>query len=192
VLIPAVMYGDKATVQQRAHKLAARIKQGEDLIAVVTEGGMLDTATTPGQLMLSAQGPGQRADFYCYLLWRSLTKELYMFQATPAEPTPLDDQLFALSIGVAWGMIGMLAYENHTWVRPERFATFLDAVLNMWDELCAVGARYFWEMDDETLWSIPSNLHLVLARMGVSERQLSGPLPHGGLRGLVQELPLAN
>jgi hypothetical protein len=153
---------------------------------------MLDTQGTPGQLVLAGCRPSQSVDFHCYQLWKRLAFELYQYQATPLKASPLDDQLFASSLTAVWGVLGLVAPENQAWLRPERFERFLGAVIGMWDEICAVGERYFWDLDGESMWAVPSNLHFVLANLGVSRRQLNGPLPRTGLRGLLPNVQIAN
>jgi hypothetical protein len=43
-----------------------------------------------------------------------------------------------------------------------------------------------------TLWSIPNNLHYVLANMGVPHDLLRAPLPAEGPRGLLRYVRVAN
>ncbi|HET9625925.1 MAG TPA: hypothetical protein VFP84_31405 [Kofleriaceae bacterium] len=192
VLIPAALFGTEIEVQRRVVKLASRIKQGEDLIAVVTEGGMLDTERTLGHVVIGGCRPRQCEDFHCYQLWKRLTHELYPYQFTPVRPAPLEDQLFAASLTAPWGVLGLIAPENRTWMRPERFERFVTAIHGMWSELCGLGERYFWDRDGEAIWAVPSNLHFVLANLGVPNRKLNSPLPGDGLRGLFTQLPVAS
>jgi len=73
-----------------------------------------------------------------------------------------------------------------------RHEPFLHAVLAAWDELDAVGPRYYAVVQGQRLWSVPNNLHYVLATMGVPAEILRAPLPAEGPRALLQYLRRTN
>jgi hypothetical protein len=80
-----------------------------------------------------------------------------------------------------------MAHDNQAWFSSaERYEPFLRAVIHVWDELRAVGPRYYWATQGEDLWSIPNNLHFVLANMGVPHDRLRAPLPADGLGAMVK------
>jgi len=66
----------------------------------------------------------------------------------------------------------------------ERLARY--AALEVWPELDAVGPRYYSAVQGRPLWSMPNNLHFVLANLGVPNDVLRAPLPQEGPRALLR------
>ena len=56
----------------------------------------------------------------------------------------------------------------------------------VWDDLDAVGPRYYAAVQGQRLWSLPTGLHYVLANMGVPNDVLRAPLPAEGPRVLLR------
>ncbi len=50
--------------------IVARLKRGERIIDVMTEGGMLDTNDSPGMLVLAGERPGAALNFHCFAPWK--------------------------------------------------------------------------------------------------------------------------
>ena len=85
------------------------------------------------------------------------------------EPPPvrITDAIFEASLQTPWGILGLLSSDNQTWLIPrERHQPFLKATLAFWDELDAIGPRYYVVGQSQRLWTLPNNLHYVLANMG--------------------------
>ena len=55
-----------------------------------------------------------------------------------------------------------------------------------WDELDAVGPRYFNGVQGQSLWTLPNSLHYVLGNMGVPHDLLRAPLTPEGPRALLK------
>jgi hypothetical protein len=180
VLLPALLYGDWKDVRPRVKAIVRRVKRsgGEDFLRVVTEAGMLDTATTDGMLMLGGTMRPGWTSFHCHEPWKHLEDAI-----TDDEPgRALEEQIFQASLTVHWGVLGLMAPSNTLWFagHRERETPFLDAALKAWDEIDAVGARYFMAFEGERMWSFPNSLKHVLARAGVPIERLKEPLPKGG------------
>jgi hypothetical protein len=129
---------------------------------------------------------GAASNFHCFAPWRLAWDVMFDLRAQPTVPAPVEEAIFAASLDVPWGVLGLLSADNQSWLIPrERYQPLLHAALSLWDELDAVGARYCWSVG-ERLWSVPNNLHLVLANMGVPGDVLRAPLPPEGPRALLR------
>jgi hypothetical protein len=188
MLLPAIQYGDWKTVKRRMRKVVTQLKRGADLVELMTHEGMLDLAEHPGMLLMGGINPGRVPHFHCYVPWRPAWHALFDERtSTPTTPTPKEDEIFAASLRAPWGLLGILAWDNQAWLSPrERHQPFLHAVLAAWDELDAVGRRYFESVQSERLWSLTTGLHYVLANMGVPDHVLQAPLPAEGPRALLR------
>lgn len=192
MLLPAIQYGDWPMVKRRMRKVVTQLRRGAGLIELMTKDGMLDTddypcnGTTTGLIVMvrSILGPAQ--NFHCFAPWRQAREAFFDVRVEPP-PARIIDGLFEDSLKTSWGVLGLLSSDNAPWVWPkERHQPFLRAVLAFWDELDAVGPRYYWTLQGERLWPVASGLHYVLANMGVPDDVLSAPLPPDGPRGLLR------
>jgi hypothetical protein len=165
--------------------IVKRLVRGEGLIDVMTKDGMLDVAEHPGLLVLNGTVLGGAPHFHCGLPWMPLWQALFDRRVN-ADPA-VNDAIFEASLSVPWGVLGLLPYENHPWLIPEtRFEPFIEATLRVWDELDAVGPRYYAAVEGKRLWLVANTLHFVLANMGVPHDLLRAPLPVEGPRGLLR------
>jgi len=170
--MPAVQYGDVADVKKRMRSIVKRLMRGEDLIDVMTEGGMLDVAEHPGLLVLNGTVLSGAPHFHCGLPWMPLWQALFgrRVQADPA----LNEAIFEASLGVPWGVLGLLPHENHPWLIPEtRFEPFIEAALRVWDELDAVGPRYYAAVEGKRFTHSRGNI-IVKLDLEPSIRELRG------------------
>lgn len=193
MLLPAVQYGDWTDVRKRMRTIVTRIKRGESIVSVMSEDGMLDVGEHPGMLMMGGRILAGGQDFHCFMPWQTLWQTLFDSRTkTPAAPG-VTAAIFRESLSVSWGILGLLSFENQVWVYPEeRRQAFLDAAIGAWHELDAVGSRYFADVEAKRLWSVPNNLHFVLANMGVPPDLLRAPLPADGPRALLQHARAAS
>lgn len=187
MLLPAIQYGPWSVVKKRMRSVVSQLKRGKDLGEVMTRDGMLDTSDSPGMLVLSGIMTGPAPNFHCFLPWMMAWDELFDLRKTPTSPAPVEDAIFEASLRSPWGILGLLAYESNSWLIPTaRHEPFLHAVLGAWSELDAVGARYYAAVQGERLWSVHTNLHYVLANMGVPTEVLNAPLPPEGPSALLR------
>jgi hypothetical protein len=187
MLLPAIQYGDWKTVKGRMRKVVTQLKRGAGLVDVMTHDGVLDPAEHPGWLLMQKSVRGSEVHFQCFAPWRLADDALRDLRTEPTVPSAVEQAVFAASLRTPWGILGLLSSDNQTWLIPrERHQPFLDAVLTVWDELDAVGARYYVALQGERLWTLPNNLHYVLANMGVPGEILRAPLPFGGPRALLR------
>jgi hypothetical protein len=192
MLLPAIQYGPWSVVKKRMRTVVSQLKRGKDLGEVMTRDGMLDTSAHPGMLVLSGIVQGPVPNFHCFLPW-TLALDALFDPRTPTVPTPTEDAVFEASLRPPWGILGILAHENNSWLlRTKRHEPFLHAALEAWSELDAVGDRYCSSFYGKRLWSVPNNLHYVLARMGVPTEILNAPLPAEGPRALLRYARPAN
>jgi hypothetical protein len=187
MLIPSLQYGDWNTVKKRMRTAIADVAQDGD-IGVMTAAGMLDTDAVPGMLIMAGITRGTTPHFHCFMPWKPLWEALFDLRPDPTTPIAIEDAIFAASLRVPWGVLGLLSPENQPWIIPSRFESFLQAVLAVWDELDAVGERYYAAVQGKRLWHVHTNLHFVLARQGVPHEQLRTPLPPEGPRALLAQL----
>ena len=181
MFLPAAQYGDWADVKKRMRRIVTRVKRGESILTAMTEDGTIDAGERPGMLMMGGRILAGGQDFHCFMPWQPLWQD-------PPKDLGIMEAIFQESLSVSWGVLGLLAFENKPWfyANEERFEPFLSAALRVWDELNAVGPRYFDGVQGRSLWSLPSSLHYVLANMGVPGDMLRAPLPAEGPRGLLQ------
>jgi hypothetical protein len=184
VLAPAVQYGERAIVSKRMRRIVRRISRGEGIVTVMSEDGMLDVGEHAGMMMLGGLAAG--TNFHCFMPWRTLWQKL--------KDPGVRDAIFQESLSVSWGVLGLLAFDNTPWFygNEELFEPFLDAALAMWDELDAVGTRYYVAVRSKSLWSIPNSLQYVLGNMGVPHDLLCAPLPPEGPRALLKYVRIAS
>jgi hypothetical protein len=185
--LPAIQYGDWQSVKARMRRVITQLKRSANLIDVMTHEGMLDPAEHPGMLLMIKSARGPELHFHCFAPWRLAWDVLFDLRPEPTLPAPVEDAIFAASLEVPWGVLGLLSSDNQPWLYPkERHQPFLEATLAVWDELDAVGARYYVALQGRRLWTVPTNLHYVLANMGVPIDVLRAPLPPQGPRSLLR------
>ncbi|HEX4420355.1 MAG TPA: hypothetical protein VH165_20710 [Kofleriaceae bacterium] len=186
-----MQYGDAADVKKRMRSIVKRLMRGENLIHVMTEGGMLDVAEHPGFLVLNGTVLSGAPHFHCGLPWMPLWQAFFDRRANVN--AVLNEAIFEASLSVPWGVLGLLPYENHPWLIPEtRFAPFIEAALRVWDELDAVGPRYSASVEGKHLWFVTNTLHFALANMGVPQDYLRAPIPAVGPRALLKYARVTN
>ena len=191
MLMPAVQYGDVTDVKKRMRSIVKQLMRGENLVHVMTEGGMLDVAEHPGLLVLNGTVLSGAPHFHCGLPWMPLWQALFDRRVN-ADPA-LNEAIFEASLSAPWGVLGLLPYENHPWLMPEtRFEPFIEAALRVWDELDAVGPRYYSAVEGQRLWFVTNTLHFALANMGVPQDLLRAPLPPVGPRTLLKYASIAS
>jgi hypothetical protein len=187
VLLPAILYGDWQTVKRRMRKVITQLKRGTGLIEVMTREGMLDPTEHPGMLVMIKSATGPVPHFHCFAPWRLASDTLFDMRTEPTVPSQVEEAVFAESLLTPWGILGLLSSDNQGWLIPREWhQPFLYAALAAWDELDAVGPRYFVVGQGQRLWSVHNNLHYVLANMGVPNDVLGAPLPAGGPRALLR------
>jgi hypothetical protein len=168
-------------------KVVTQLKRGAPLSNVMTRDGMLDPSEHPGFLVLSGIMIGPAQNFHCFMPWEIAWDAMFDLRTAPTSPSPLEDATFEASLQAPWGVLGLLASHSQSWLIPRsRHEPFLHAVLAAWNELDSIGARYYAAVQGERLWSIPNNLHYVLANMGVPNEILRAPLPAEGPRALLR------
>ena len=184
--LPAIQYGDWKTVKKRMARVVTQLKRGADLVEVMTADGMLDTATTPGMLIITGIQVGTVPNFHCFAPWK-LAWDAFAAADDSDAFAVVEDAIFEVSLRTLWGVLGLLASENQFWLIPEsRHRKLLQAALEVWPELDAVGARYYGAIQGRRLWDIPNNLKYVMANLGVPTDVLRAPLPPEGPLALLR------
>jgi hypothetical protein len=191
--LPAIQHGSWSSVRRRMLKVVTRLLRGDPLADVMLVDGLVDPTRQPGFLVMGGVMTGGEPHFHCFMPWKSAWDALFDLPVDPTVPAPLEDRVFEASLQAPWGVLGLLSSDSQSWLIPApRHAPFLEAVLAVWDELDAVGARYYTAVQGKSLWSVPNNLHYVLAGMGVSTEILRAPLPPGGPRALLRHTKPVN
>jgi hypothetical protein len=187
VQLPAIQYGDWKTVKKRMARVVTQLKRGADLVDVMTADGMLDTDRLPGMLVMHGIKQGSDPSFHCFEPWKLAWDALFDMRTEPTSPNEIEDSIFAASLRASWGVLGLLAHDSQSWLIPaSRHRPLLHAALEAWPELDAVGSRYYWAVQGQRLWTVPNNLHFVLANLGVPTELLNAPLPPEGPRALLR------
>lgn len=191
--LPAIQYGDWNMVRRRMQKVVTQLVRGEPLVEVMLRDGMVDPFEHPGLLVLAGIMTGSAPHFHCFMPWKLAWDALFKRRDDPTVPSLLEDSVFEASLQAPWGVLGLIASDSQSWLLPTpRHEPFLQAALSAWHELDAVGARYYTAVQGKPLWSVPNNLHYVLANMGVPTEILRAPLPPDGPRALLRYARLAN
>lgn len=188
--MPSVQYGDWADVRPRIRTIVRRVTRGENILDVMSEGGMLDTTTTEGRLLVGGtMRPGMK-NFHCHAPW----KQIFDALAKVEDSRDIEETIFQASMSMTWGVLGFLAYDCTPWFAGHEhwYEPFLKAALNAWDEIDSVGARYFIALQPEPMWAIPNSLHYVLSNLGVPAERLRDPLPKAGPSALLKYVRLAS
>lgn len=194
MLLPAIQYGDWRTVSRRMRKVVTQLKRGAAIDEVMTRDGMLDVSEHPGLLVMNQTlgTLGRRPSFYCFEPWRMAANVLSPLRPKRTRRTPVEEAIFERSLQSPWGTLGLLSPENVRWLRdkkrrdPGLCAALLRAALAAWNDLDAVGPRYYGAVQGKRLWSVPTSLQYVLANMGVPQEMLNMPLPPGGPSALLR------
>jgi hypothetical protein len=173
-------------------KVVTRIKRGDSIVDVMTEDGMLDVANHPGMVVLGGLVHAGSTNFHCFVPWKPLGDALRDVRAAP-DPV-LEAKIFHESLRAPWGVLGLLSFDSQPWFygHEEWYQPFLDAALGVWDELDALGARYYVALQGQSLWAVPNSLHYVLANLGVPHDLLRAPLPPEGPRSLLKYVRIAS
>lgn len=191
--LPAIQYGPWTEVKKRMRRVVTQLKRGQNLTELMTRDGMLDPSEHQGLLVLSGLVTGPAPNFHCFMPWVIAWDALFDLRTTPTSPAPIEDAIFEDSLRTPWGVLGLIASENQLWLLPPtRHAPLLRAALAVWSELEAIGPRYYSAVQGSPLWSVPNNLHYVLANMGVPIERLNAPLPPGGPGALLRYARPAN
>ena len=185
MLIPAIQYGDWKTVKGRMGKVVTQLKRGAPLHELMTCDGMLDTDSHPGRLVMIRSMLGPVSNFHMFAPLRPAWETMEDIRVEPP-PQALMDAIFEACIETPWGVLGLMSHDNGPWVWPtERHHAFLAAALRYWDELDALGPRYYTFGQMGPLWDAAHGLKYVLANMGVATDVLNAPLPPEGPRALL-------
>lgn len=186
MLLPAIQYGDWKTVKKRMARVVTQLKRGADFVEVMTADGVLDTEAMPGLLVIGGIQVGPVPNFHCFAPWKTAF-DSFAAAGNSEAFAAIEDAIFENSLHSSWGVLGLLSSENQFWLIPaQRHRPLLHATLEVWPELDAVGARYYSALQGRRLWSVPNNLHFVLARLGVPTERLTAPLPPEGPRALLR------
>lgn len=187
MLLPTIQYGTWPDVKRRMNKVVRQLKRGAGLVELMTADGVIDTEKTPGMLVMIRSILGPVSNFHCFAPWRPAEDPLHDLRTDPTVPAPEEEAMFVASLLTPWGVLGLMGSDTTSWVwRKERHQPFLHAALKFWDELDAVGPRYYVVGQGERLWRVASTLKYVLANMGVPKDVLNEPLPPGGPRVLLR------
>jgi hypothetical protein len=168
-------------------KVVTQLKRGADLVEVMTRDGMLEVEKQHGMIVMIQSALGPTSNFHSFAPWRLAEDPLRNLRAQPTVVSREEESVFVSSLQTSWGVLGLMSSDNQTWlIRKERHLPFLRAALSHWDELEAVGSRYYVTVECERIWRVARGLKYVLANMGVPNELLTAPLPLGGPRVLLE------
>ena len=189
--LPAIEYGDWASVSARMRKVLTQLKRGVSFHELMTADGLLDTATQEGLIFIDGSNRGIGGQHFHTFAAARIVGEALLMEKLPAS---LKEPLFAESLETPWGVLGLFGRNYDEWLWPQtRFEPFLHAALAVWREFNAVGPRYSSGVSDgKPLWEVSNNLHFVLANLGVPDELLGAPLPPEGPTALLRYVKAAH
>lgn len=183
--IPELLHGPVKDVRKKVSQAVRSFVAGASWSEAFESGAWVDVATTPGLLVLNGPAPllSGEPHFNVFL------PHLVLSESIRKGKLPEEKQQEALSASLVspWGLLGVLSPVNQILVYPPRVhRPVLDSALQHWDVMNGVGPRYTVGLrEGARLWDVTTNLHYVLAQVGVSNEQLRAPLPRGGLAALL-------
>jgi hypothetical protein len=185
VKLPRIWYGAFSEVKSRSNRAITALARGAAPDVALGANDLVDTDDHPGLLVLQGPSPlvGAGPHWHCYATWRLVGDAVLKGRLA----RDVEAALLRYALTQPWGLLSVLRQDTQMWLWPEStHEPFLTHTLASWRELDALGARYSLGLDrGATLWSLPTNLHHVLARRGVSVDTLIAPLPKDGLAALV-------
>ena len=185
--LPAFTYGTYANVGAACRKKIRDISRGarwEDL----PEDKWVDTKEVGGALVLEGPVSGFSGDMHycCFALTVAVSEAWRKKRMGNDVWTSLHEASMRnmwIFLGLLGQHSGMFLYQNRAWMQP-----FLKAAVEFWEELDAEGDRYTFGGPPSRLWTLPSNIQMVLAHLGLPENRLREPLPPGGLQELATDV----
>jgi hypothetical protein len=174
MLIPAIFYGHYPEVQKRVRKAANRIAKSESLETVLMADGMLDTANTPGFITFEPVGKyyDESPGFHTFPLGQILS-DLYFKKQISNE---LEEEIYQTLLQTPWGVLMLLGRDNsQDWLtNPERFRSFMLAVMQIQDEFTAIGERFEpMNYRGRSFWNIPHGLVYAAANLGFPREEIN-------------------
>lgn len=186
--LPTFLYGLYRDVKPRCRKLVTRLRRGTPWSELPDD--YVDTRDVPGLLVLHGPYPnlGFEPHFQLFVPLRI---------AEDAMPDRLgweyEKILFDESLKTIWGVLGLASDGGQGFIYPasaQDRLRFIRAMVRFWDELDAEGERYsLGGQTGQSLWSLPTMLHYCLINAGIPKERMHAPLPPGGLKELVAEIP---
>jgi hypothetical protein len=187
VRVPSLLYGLYEDVLARSRDVVRHLAEGEAWSDELV-GNLIDTHEKPGLLVLAGPSPllARASAFHCYLLHFQIREALGQRRLR----TDLNAAIFAASLHVAWGVLGLLAPANVMWMHESaRRRPMVDASARFWTILIGEGDRYTVGLPrGESLWSVQNNLRYVLVNLGFDPSELLRPLPASGLAHFIDAL----
>lgn len=182
--IPRLLCGSAKSVATVCRRHVTQFLRGSPWIDADVE--LVSDRDAPGLILLNGSSPllGGEEHVHAYAPFWELAKVIDSGRATLVVATRAFDE----ALEQPWSILGLLSQMNYRWFdEPSRADRFFAAMVRHWDTLDAVGARYtMGSRTGERLWALPHLLKYVLANRGVSQTDLDGPLPSGGLGALMR------
>jgi hypothetical protein len=184
--IPTFLYGPYSEVKKRCAQKATELRNGAPFERLTSD--FLDTSNVSGTLVL--EGPVQRfssgANFCCFALTVAISDEIIQGHMSQEFWEKLHDA----GLRYPWVFLGLLGQHSAAFLHrsPSWHLPFLRAAVEFWPVLAAEGARYSFGREPTDLWSLPTNIRFVLARLGLPIDRLKDPLPQGELSILAGEI----
>jgi hypothetical protein len=179
--IPAMCYGTYAEVKKKSIKAVNAFIKGGSLLATVKAEGLIDVANSDGLIVLSGPSPllNKSAHFYIFLPLM-LAISIILQQNLPQN---YNEVLYDEFSQTPWGILALLSPGALPILdRANKDNQFIDRVKKYWSVLQTVGDKYTTGLPEgRALWKTPSNLHVVLARLGVEKAVLNAELPPKGI-----------
>jgi hypothetical protein len=187
--VPALLHGLNSEVRRRISAAVRAFAGGRRWDEALGAESLVDVEATQALVVLNGPAPllSTESHIHAYLPI-SLVLEAQR-KGTLSEPRR--QEAIEQALRTPWGLLGILAPANQLVVYPPAMhRAVLGAALEAWDTLDGIGKRYTVGLrEGARLWDVTTNLHYVLARLGVDERTLSQPLPAGGLRAIAPGEP---
>ncbi|MCP4148229.1 MAG: hypothetical protein GY757_10815 [bacterium] len=187
--IPEFLYGPYREVKKKSNKILRELTKGAIWEEKVEAFPMLDTNDMEGNLIMDGPYSGEKDEEHF---------QMYAFLSLLDENESLEnrqEEIFYKHLETPWGTFSLMAVGDGIvqsfLIPPKRHIPFLKSVSKFW-EMFLPEEKNFTRNGDTSIWSYTSTLKFVLARRGVPNEILRGPLPKNDLEAFLKKYNFPN
>jgi hypothetical protein len=195
--IPSFLYGQFKEVKSSCQRIVKRLATGKSWAESLGDFEFLDSEMYPGFLIIDGPSPITIGNnFHLFCLMREVSSACYR-ETTPDQFKPAAyrkhritvdklQPIFEESLQTVWGFSLLLCRQDYLFLGHNtedyslseweklRYKPFLRASLTYWDQLVEVACRYSTGgAPAHSIWQINSLILFAIARMGISQEELS-------------------
>ncbi len=182
--IPEFLYGTYREVKKKSNKIMRELTKEASWEEAIESFPLLDTNDMDGNLIMGPY-PGEKDKNHF---------QMYSFLSLLGENESLEnrqEEIFYKHLETPWGTLSMMPRANGLmtfYVIPsERHIPFLKSVSKFWAIFISEENIFTRFGEIRPLWSYNTNLLFVLARRGIPNEILRGPLPNNDLEAFLKK-----